>query len=80
MPELETARRWGLRTITVVNNNGCLAQGQKNLGLAQIEAGLAWAIPATATACGGTFCDGGNPSMAVEQSPACTSSHTPSVY
>ena len=26
---------------------------------------LAW--PRTAEACGGTFCDGGNPSMAVEQ-------------
>ncbi|RYF71549.1 MAG: thiamine pyrophosphate-binding protein, partial [Comamonadaceae bacterium] len=36
LPELETARRWGLRTITVVNNNGCLAQGLSSLRKAQI--------------------------------------------
>ena len=36
LPELETARRWNLKTITVVNNNGCLAQGLKNLRIAQI--------------------------------------------
>ncbi|RYY56106.1 MAG: thiamine pyrophosphate-binding protein, partial [Comamonadaceae bacterium] len=36
LPELETARRRSLNTITVVNNNGCLGQGQKNLGLAQL--------------------------------------------
>ena len=36
LPELETAKRWNLKTITVVNNNGCLAQGLKNLRIAQI--------------------------------------------
>jgi acetolactate synthase-1/2/3 large subunit len=36
LPELETAKRWGLNTITVVNNNGCLAQGLPNLRLAQV--------------------------------------------
>lgn len=36
LPELETAKRWGLNTITVVNNNGCLAQGQRSLRAAQI--------------------------------------------
>ena len=39
LPELETAKRWNLRTITVVNNNGVLAQGLKNLRIAQIEGG-----------------------------------------
>ena len=29
MPELETARRWSINTITVVNNNACLAQGAR---------------------------------------------------
>ena len=41
LPELETAKRWNLRTITVVNNNGVLAQGLKNLRIAQIEGGRA---------------------------------------
>ncbi|MBU2286327.1 MAG: thiamine pyrophosphate-binding protein, partial [Gammaproteobacteria bacterium] len=36
LPELETARRWGLNTITVVNNNGCLGQGQRNLRAMQV--------------------------------------------
>lgn len=31
MPELETALRWGLKTITVVNNNHCLAQGKRSI-------------------------------------------------
>ncbi|MBT2305107.1 thiamine pyrophosphate-binding protein [Variovorax paradoxus] len=39
LPELETAKRWDLRTITIVNNNGCLAQGLKNLRLAQVDGG-----------------------------------------
>ncbi len=34
LPELETARRRGIKTITIVNNNKCLAQGMKNLGIA----------------------------------------------
>ena len=34
LPELETARRRGLDTITIVNNNHCLAQGVRNLNLA----------------------------------------------
>ncbi len=34
LPELETARRWGLNVIVVVNNNHCLAQGVRNLTLA----------------------------------------------
>lgn len=34
LPELETARRWGLNTITIVNNNHCLSQGVKNLNIA----------------------------------------------
>jgi len=34
LSELETARRWNLNTITIVNNNGQLAQGLKNLKLA----------------------------------------------
>jgi acetolactate synthase I/II/III large subunit len=33
-PELETARRRGLRTVTVVNNNHCLSQGLRNLNIA----------------------------------------------
>lgn len=36
LPELETASRWGLNTITVVNNNGCLGQGQRSLRAVQI--------------------------------------------
>ncbi|MES3000929.1 MAG: thiamine pyrophosphate-binding protein [Pseudomonadota bacterium] len=36
LPELETARRWSLKTITVVNNNGCLGQGQRSLQAVQI--------------------------------------------
>lgn len=31
LPELETARRRGIKTVTVVNNNGSLAQGLRNL-------------------------------------------------
>ncbi|MBH1964646.1 MAG: thiamine pyrophosphate-binding protein [Comamonadaceae bacterium] len=31
LPELETALRWGLNTITVVNNNHCLAQGARSI-------------------------------------------------
>lgn len=31
LPELETALRWGLNTITVVNNNHCLAQGTRSI-------------------------------------------------
>ena len=31
LPELETALRWGLKTITVVNNNHCLAQGTRSI-------------------------------------------------
>jgi acetolactate synthase-1/2/3 large subunit len=31
LPELETARRRGIRTVTVVNNNSSLAQGLRNL-------------------------------------------------
>ena len=31
LPELETARRRGIKTVTVVNNNQCLAQGVRNL-------------------------------------------------
>jgi acetolactate synthase-1/2/3 large subunit len=34
LPELETARRRGIKTVTIVNNNRCLAQGVKNLGIA----------------------------------------------
>lgn len=34
LPELETARRRGINTITIVNNNRCLAQGVRNLNLA----------------------------------------------
>ena len=34
LPELETARRRGIKTVTIVNNNKCLAQGVKNLGIA----------------------------------------------
>ena len=34
LPELETARRRGINTITVVNNNHCLAQGLRNLNIA----------------------------------------------
>jgi len=31
LPELETAKRWNINTITVVNNNSRLAQGTRNL-------------------------------------------------
>lgn len=31
LPEMETARRWGINTITIVNNNTRLAQGLRNL-------------------------------------------------
>ena len=31
LPEMETARRWNIPTITVVNNNSRLAQGLRNL-------------------------------------------------
>jgi len=34
LPELETARRRKIKTITVVNNNHCLAQGLRNLNIA----------------------------------------------
>ena len=34
LPELETARRRGIKTVTIVNNNQCLAQGVKNLNIA----------------------------------------------
>ena len=37
LPELETARRRKLHTITIVNNNGVLAQGLKNLRVSQVE-------------------------------------------
>ena len=31
LPELETAKRWNIKTITIVNNNSRLAQGLRNL-------------------------------------------------
>ena len=34
MPELETARRRGIKTVTIVNNNHSLAQGLRNLNIA----------------------------------------------
>ena len=34
LPELETARRRNIKTVTIVNNNQCLAQGLKNLSIA----------------------------------------------
>ncbi len=34
LPELETARRRGIKTVTIINNNKCLAQGVKNLSIA----------------------------------------------
>ncbi len=34
LPELETARRRGIKTVTIVNNNRCLSQGLRNLNLA----------------------------------------------
>jgi len=34
LPELETARRRGLHTVTIVNNNHCLSQGLRNLNIA----------------------------------------------
>lgn len=36
-PELETARRRGIKTVTIVNNNHCLAQGVRNLNIAYGE-------------------------------------------
>ena len=37
LPELETARRRGIKTVTIVNNNQCIAQGLKNLTTAYID-------------------------------------------
>jgi acetolactate synthase-1/2/3 large subunit len=34
LPELETARRRKIKTITIVNNNHCLSQGLRNLNIA----------------------------------------------
>jgi acetolactate synthase I/II/III large subunit len=34
LTELETAKRWGLNVIVIVNNNECLSQGLKNLNIA----------------------------------------------
>jgi acetolactate synthase-1/2/3 large subunit len=34
LPELETARRRKIKTVTIVNNNHCLAQGLRNLNIA----------------------------------------------
>jgi len=34
LPELETARRRGIQTVTIVNNNHCLSQGLRNLNIA----------------------------------------------
>ncbi|MGY4502227.1 thiamine pyrophosphate-dependent acetolactate synthase large subunit-like protein [Bradyrhizobium sp. GM24.11] len=34
LPELETARRYGLNVITIVNNNHCLGQGRRNIDIA----------------------------------------------
>ena len=34
LAELETARRWDINTVTVVNNNAGLAQGMKNINVA----------------------------------------------
>ena len=34
LPELETARRRNIKTVTIVNNNQCLAQGLRNLNIA----------------------------------------------
>ncbi len=34
LPELETARRRGIKTVTIVNNNSSLAQGLRNLNIA----------------------------------------------
>ena len=34
LPELETARRRGIKTVTIVNNNHCLSQGLRNLNVA----------------------------------------------
>jgi acetolactate synthase-1/2/3 large subunit len=34
LPELETARRRGIKTVTIVNNNHCLSQGLRNLNTA----------------------------------------------
>ena len=34
LPELETARRRNIKTVTIVNNNHCLSQGLRNLNIA----------------------------------------------
>ena len=34
LPELETARRRSIKTVTIVNNNHCLSQGLRNLNIA----------------------------------------------
>jgi len=34
LPELETARRRNIKTVTVINNNHCLSQGLRNLNIA----------------------------------------------
>ncbi len=34
LPELETARRRNIKTVTIVNNNHCLSQGLRNLNVA----------------------------------------------
>jgi acetolactate synthase-1/2/3 large subunit len=34
LPELETARRRDIKTVTIVNNNHCLSQGLRNLNIA----------------------------------------------
>ena len=39
LPELETARRRGINTVTIVNNNHCLSQGLRNLNIAYANAG-----------------------------------------
>ena len=37
LPELETARRRGIKTVTIVNNNHCLSQGLRNLNIAYAD-------------------------------------------
>jgi acetolactate synthase-1/2/3 large subunit len=39
LPELETARRRGINTVTIVNNNHCLSQGVRNLNIAYGDRG-----------------------------------------
>jgi len=34
LPELETARRWNIKTVTIVNDNHCLSQGLRSINLA----------------------------------------------